>query len=733
MRKLLVIGLCIATLFAFGARLNAEGHGHYDVSFVGAFNNENIEDSAYTFTNRAFGSVLQLHGSVEDVAGHDFEFWVVNGVVRKDLAVDHEFIVTGPMSIVAVFTQAGQHAVLFMDSNGELIDTQYVPTGSSATHPEGDMPDKPNYSPREGEARWCGPITNITTSMVRILQYEMVGEHPVTITFYDDSVMNELVYPFNSIVTLTTIPPEDPDLIFSHWLRDGEIVSYDAVYRFTAIAPSEVDAVYRVGSPLDAQPRIALIEVPMRESMRSYLAQFYIPEGYELVAYGMHDNMLPYNISTELTTNRHGFKYVGATNEFLFTFDNDHVAVQAYLVVKDELHQLHHITSNIIQHTDTIAEIQQFDHRVDLFGIVTKIINDTRFTVEDNTGAIFINDSTQAYINDLSVGDLVQIDAWSVIAFGNQELYSIVDIEIIDDNYALPPTLNLGDYDLGSSATSQLLSGHRVDGTGFTITSITIDGDSITLTIENEDEDIMCILYDGTLPNSAAAKTHLETFAVGDEIIITNMVFRMSVADQTLIYTDVSELTRVMPDNDDPPENGEPADYGEIVVMPSFDAAVGWECSSFEEFVICWSFQNDYTISIFNGTLELDSIHFKHSDDGGHLNGDDGSVNFGMTDEENPLMFEKPFITVVIEFEVIGSSTDASMIVRAAYYDEDLDDTLGVGELTTFALDGVVGHETLVVQIHDPDLISEYVSVGISMTNPGMTLIIHSITIYEKD
>ena len=88
-----------------------------------------IATRTFLKSNKKIGDVLALDAS--SYSSYDFAFWVVNGVVRDDLNPSSSIKVQSSMDIQAVFHKAGEHAVLFIDSNGKLIDGTYVLDGGS--------------------------------------------------------------------------------------------------------------------------------------------------------------------------------------------------------------------------------------------------------------------------------------------------------------------------------------------------------------------------------------------------------------------------------------------------------------------------------------------------------------------------------------------------------------------------------------------------------------------------
>lgn len=136
MKKLLTAALfSIAILSFFGMFIKAATPSDtFNVSLTTMFDGDN-SSIATEMTDQAYGSKLTLNDSFGDTSDHDFAFWVVNGSVREDLPVDHEFTIKDTLNVQAVFSKSSEHAAAFMDVNGKLIDSQYVLTEEDATDP----------------------------------------------------------------------------------------------------------------------------------------------------------------------------------------------------------------------------------------------------------------------------------------------------------------------------------------------------------------------------------------------------------------------------------------------------------------------------------------------------------------------------------------------------------------------------------------------------------------------
>ena len=134
MRKLLVV-FSIFSLFLFSSAIvRASMPTNVDVTITSSFDGENSGIAFGSPQSKAVGSLLSLDASTVQPT-HNFAFWVINGVVRNDLLATSQIRVQSTMDVHAVFYKTGEHAVLFVDSNGKLMSVQYVLDGNDATAP----------------------------------------------------------------------------------------------------------------------------------------------------------------------------------------------------------------------------------------------------------------------------------------------------------------------------------------------------------------------------------------------------------------------------------------------------------------------------------------------------------------------------------------------------------------------------------------------------------------------
>ncbi len=341
MKKRIILFLLVLTVLLFGGLTRAKAEiitrPEVNVTLRTMFDEFNIIENSTI--SGAYGSTLTMSGSLATSEDYTFAFWIVNGTVRKDLPIDHPFILTKDISIDAVFSQTGEHAVIFMDSNGKLIDIQYVLTGTDATDITTGLPDKPFYVISTTE-KWDLPLTNITEDTVRILQYLIDTTQNYSLNVIGGTGSGS--YLFNSVATL--VPTPETGQVFQYWKIGNEIVSYSENYLVTLYTDLTVEAIYGTET-LSAQPVVSISEpLALRTSKSSFVGQMYIPSEYTLIEYGMTTSPLACECITlddPSSTQRQASKYFGLTGEFLMTFTTLEIGhVMAYMILKDASNNL---------------------------------------------------------------------------------------------------------------------------------------------------------------------------------------------------------------------------------------------------------------------------------------------------------------------------------------------------------------------------------------------------------
>jgi hypothetical protein len=182
---------------------------------------------------------------------------------------------------------------------------------------------------------WDQSLDAITTDTVRTLQYDLDTSSMFTLDVVGEG---QTEWAYNTLVTVTADALEGQT--FNYWLRDGEIVSYDETIKVSMLQDVTLEPVYS-SQTVSEEPVIYLSDsIELRTGYTSHIAQFYLPEGYELIDYGMLTVDAPY-IGFELDTvylndtvvNNQGLSYHAPSNEFLMTFTSANaVSVRAYMV-----------------------------------------------------------------------------------------------------------------------------------------------------------------------------------------------------------------------------------------------------------------------------------------------------------------------------------------------------------------------------------------------------------------
>jgi len=290
-------------------------------------------DSQIDYVNDVdYGTSVSLDSSLGSQDGYSFSYWIVNDVLEESFVQSHTFIVNQEMDILSVFHSAGQSVALFRDTNGKVLDIQFITNGGNATDPSITYPTKPGYV--VSETKWDNLLTNITSDTVFTLQYTIDTSSTFTLNVTNGS--GDGTYLFNSTVSVTADAPAS-GYSFSHWEEDGQVISRNSTDSFAILSNRTIEAIYTNGTVSDA-PFIALTEdVAVRTGYYSYVSRFYVPDDFDLIEWGMISNdEATFDIDTVGIGIHQGFIKIPDTNIFMMSFDkNNYNYVKAYLVLKD--------------------------------------------------------------------------------------------------------------------------------------------------------------------------------------------------------------------------------------------------------------------------------------------------------------------------------------------------------------------------------------------------------------
>ena len=266
----------------------------------------------------------------------EFAFWIVNGTVYQ-YPVDHQFVVTEDLEIHAIFRPTDKYAVVFLDANGDRLKVEFVTSGNDATPPV-SLPAKSGME--HASSNWSASYTNITQNTAVILQYQLLDDETTYTVTVTNGSSDEASYVLNDVATLTKgTAPEGKE--FSHWSIGTRIVSYDEAFRVTIFDDAYYTAWF-LDEALTPEPLVYISDpLTLSDGKVSFKGQFYLPEGYELIEYGLiTSNDYEYELDFDdvdgvNVIKRMGQKYNPHTNEFLMTFGASSIkSVIGYLIVK---------------------------------------------------------------------------------------------------------------------------------------------------------------------------------------------------------------------------------------------------------------------------------------------------------------------------------------------------------------------------------------------------------------
>jgi|GEM_PF-2370934 len=357
MKKALTFLLLALFIFAFPVQsVQADTRDSVTVNITSKFDETN---TASTTVSQDYGTKVSFAASLPgDDTGYEFAFWIVNGVVRRDLAQSAEIVVTSNMTLVGVFhpLDSLKYAVVFMDANGKVLKIEYVASAGTATAPSISELSKPGYIV-DTDTTWVyennpeveATLSSITDNTVVLLNYVIDTTNYYTVHDIDGAVetsQNNLV--LNTVVSVTAdqAPAEE---YFNNWTNAaGKIVSYEPTYSFTVVENTTLTANYS-GTPNSDLPYVVIgNKLSLHDGKSSFIGQFHLPSGYTLVEYGLltKADTSSFVLGDDGTTKYQGNKYNPTTDEFLISVPTAaSTYVKAYLVVENGSQELEYLYS----------------------------------------------------------------------------------------------------------------------------------------------------------------------------------------------------------------------------------------------------------------------------------------------------------------------------------------------------------------------------------------------------
>lgn len=332
--KQLVVSTLLLLAFSFTF---TKVHANLQTSLVSvevvSFFEENNVNSVIV-QSQAYGSKLSFASNLVIDPDYAFVFWIVNNVVRPDLSMNNVFTVRENLSIKAIFKPKDQIVAVFQDANGKLIDVQYLSSGQSATAiPDENLPTKPGYV--YASPKWDKSLISLTQDTVFTLQYSIDTLSSYTVTVTNGSGAG--TYAYNQIATVVANTPSQ-GIYFDYWKSGDRVVSRSSTYTFTVLGPVSLEAVYsetaRVNSPFVSISN----DLALRSGYKSYIGQFTLPTGYELIEYGLLTSTSTDTILIGGTgvTKHQANRYLPLTNEYLLSIPTGSIqTARAYMIVED--------------------------------------------------------------------------------------------------------------------------------------------------------------------------------------------------------------------------------------------------------------------------------------------------------------------------------------------------------------------------------------------------------------
>ncbi|MDZ4196760.1 MAG: lamin tail domain-containing protein, partial [Candidatus Izemoplasmatales bacterium] len=285
-----------------------------------------------------------------DEEGYIFTYWLINDTLFNSLPIDYSFKIKGSLSITAIFRPYNQYVSVFRDSNGKVLSIQYVSHGGTIDDSSIVLPSKPGMIIASN--KWDKALTNIQANTIFTLQYSQNSNQTSQVTVTNGSGSGSFL--FNSIATVSANQPQENEY-FLYWKSGDRILSYQSSYSFTVLTNISIEAVYS-STPLAIIPTISIKKADgLRVNHQSFIGQFELPLGYELVEYGMITSEASgiFQLGSPNTQKYIGNKYLPTTNEFLFSFTNPLIlSVRAYLIVKD-------VSGNFITVYDSFVTVNE--------------------------------------------------------------------------------------------------------------------------------------------------------------------------------------------------------------------------------------------------------------------------------------------------------------------------------------------------------------------------------------
>ena len=228
--KIWLFLIALVTFLAVGFKdLKAEGGEKAEVNIQYLFLDEDPETQpGVSLDDEYLGTLLTV--AAPDVAGYEFVYWIVNNTIREALEQEMRIYVQNDLSLIAVYKPTGTIGVVYVDSNGKLIDYEYLlEAGQLEKEVAIHNFSKPGATPK-GFANLGGIKLDdeITKDTLFYLEYETELPGGVLIV---NSVVEKASTLLNEEVTITS-----SEVDFAYWIDEsGQVLSANKTYSFTML------------------------------------------------------------------------------------------------------------------------------------------------------------------------------------------------------------------------------------------------------------------------------------------------------------------------------------------------------------------------------------------------------------------------------------------------------------------------------------------------------------------
>jgi len=328
MKKIIMSVFFIMSTFFIGTKLSYDLSAKmtnelYDIEVVVLYG-EN-EQSSSNLVGQTYGTKINVDLSS---FSETFVYYIVDGKVINHES--HTFRVKSDLYIIAVLKNPGELVSVFLDSNGQLIDVDYLTSGETPNTPDVSSYSKPGYEVNPTHT-WSPSIKAMNYDTTFVLQYQLES-----LTAYDINTINATSSDdqpaFNDIVTVVS---NDMDSN-GYWMEDDIKIAYGNTLKFSALSNRNLSF---VTSDETQEALVSFIDVTgIRQSYASYLGQVYVPEGSEIIEFGFLFNenetheMLDVDLAELVQPNRS----MASTNEYLKSVPvNTYESIRAYAVIDD--------------------------------------------------------------------------------------------------------------------------------------------------------------------------------------------------------------------------------------------------------------------------------------------------------------------------------------------------------------------------------------------------------------